>query len=87
MDLVPAILLEVPEGLSPAADRETMVSGTVELVVDESGAVEHVKLLAHGDYAEIQRMASAWRRAKFKPAMRAGQPVKFRISLPIQPMP
>lgn len=87
LDVVPATLVRLPESLSSPANSGSMVSGTVELVIDELGAVEHVKLVAHGDYAEIQRMASAWRRAEFRPATRAGLPVKFRVSLPVRPTP
>lgn len=86
-DVVPATLVRVPEGLLPAADGESTLAGTVELVIDETGAVEHVKIVAHGDYADIQRIARAWRRAEFKPAMRAGLPVRFRTSLPVYSKP
>lgn len=81
-DVVPARLLRLPDGISTTSNAHP-VRGTIEVVIDERGTVEQVKLVAQGDYAEIQRIARAWRRAEFAPARRAGAAVRFRTSLPV----
>lgn len=85
LDVEPPRLTRVAEVRQREAADATDLRGTVELVIDETGHVEHVKLVAWGDYAEIQRVARAWRQAEFTPASREGRAVRFRTTLPLQP--
>jgi TonB family protein len=83
---VPAALVQEmpvwrsPGGLPPGA----VLSGLVRLVIDENGSVEGVTLLRgiHPSYdAALVRAAREW---KFRPALKAGQPVKYAKIIQIQ---
>lgn len=83
-DVEPPRLKQVADLLQGGATDAADIRGSVELVIDEGGRVEHVKLVARGDYAEIQRVARAWRQAEFTPASREGRAVRFRTTLPLR---
>ncbi len=71
---------DVPRWTPPdAVARQTTHRGHVELVVDETGAVESVALAdsVHGSYdTSLLEAAHKWR---YRPATRNGQPVRYRL--------
>jgi hypothetical protein len=63
---------------APPTDIPADQLGTLELLVDERGNVEHVRLVSTFNRHQermIVASAKAWR---FSPATRAGRPVKYR---------
>ena len=78
--VIPPVELErnIPPWNPPAQLVWRSFRGVVEVVVDESGNVETsrmVESLADFYDAGLLESARSWR---FKPAQRAGQPVKYR---------
>jgi TonB family protein len=71
---------DVPRWTPPDdAARQTTHRGHVEIVVDETGAVESVAVAdsVHADYdASLLEAARKWR---YRPATRNGQPVRYRL--------
>ena len=71
---------DVPRWTPPdAAARQTTHRGHVEIVVDETGAVESVALAdsVHAKYdASLLEATRKWR---YRPATRNGQPVRYRL--------
>jgi protein TonB len=71
---------DVPRWTPPdAAARQTTHRGHVEIVVDETGAVESVAVAdsVHANYdASLLEAARKWR---YRPATRNGQPVRYRL--------
>jgi TonB family protein len=64
---------------SPRADVEKRsYSGTMEVVVDENGAVSSAAIMDSVYPSYDQQLLQAARSWRYKPAMRAGQPVKYR---------
>jgi len=61
-----------PPGISP--DQV----GTLELIIDETGSVEQVKLTSPTNRYQERMLVSHAKSWKFKPALRDGQPVKYR---------
>jgi hypothetical protein len=69
---------QMPSGRHPDAD-----TGYFDLVVDQYGLVEQVRLVSPtGSFREriLVSAAKAW---QFKPARLDGRPVRFRIQIPI----
>jgi TonB family protein len=69
---------QLPQQPAPGAD-----TGVFDILVDEFGDVETVRLTspAHRYYDRmLVAAAKAW---KFKPATLNGQPVKYRVRIPI----
>jgi len=52
--------------------------GTLELLVDESGAVRHVRLISPRNRYQERMLVAAAKAWKFLPALRNGEPVKYR---------
>ena len=61
-----------PPGLSP--DQV----GTLDLVIDETGRVEQVKLQSPTNRYQDRMLVAHAKSWVFKPALRDGQPVKYR---------
>jgi hypothetical protein len=55
--------------------------GTLDLVIDEEGNVEQVKLSSPANRYQERMLVASAKSWKFKPAMRNGRPVKYRARL------
>ena len=64
----------------PAATADT---GYFDIVVDEQGDVESVKLLSPTRRYQDRMLVAAAKAWKFKPALLNGSPVKYRLRIPI----
>ena len=90
-DVTPPVELErgIPAWNPPAQDALRRFRGVVQVVVDERGSVESAQLVFPlADFYDAGLLEAA-RKWQFKPAIRTGQPVKYRkvveIILPPQP--
>jgi TonB family protein len=64
---------------APRADVEKKkYSGTMEVVVDENGAVSNAAIMDSVYPSYDQQLLQAAKSWRYKPALRAGQPVKYR---------
>ena len=79
-EVQPARLLRSQLPQEPAADART---GSFELLVDESGDVEFVRLISPTHRYQDRILVAAAKAWKFRPAMLHGRPVKYRLSIPI----
>jgi TonB family protein len=79
--VTPAVLIRphLPEQPPPGVPDEQV--GTLEFVVAESGAVEHVHLISPANRYQERMLVAAAKTWQFQPAMREGQPVRFRIRI------
>jgi hypothetical protein len=85
-DVVPPVAIEqtVPPWTPPLGSiRYQEFSGLLEVIVDETGAVTSVELVQHVNVLYDQLLTSAAKRWRYKPAMRNGQPVKYRKQMNI----
>jgi len=78
LDVRPAMLLRPVLPATPPPDVPPDQIGTLELVVDEYGDVEHVRLLSPANRFHERMLVSHAKTWKFRPAIRDGQPVKYR---------
>ena len=76
--VIPAILLRPVLPQMPPPDVPPSQIGTLELVVDEHGDVERVKLVSPSNRFHERMLVAHAKTWKFRPAIREGQPVKFR---------
>jgi hypothetical protein len=76
--VTPAVLIRphLPENLPPGVPEEQI--GTLEFVVAESGAVEHVHLVSPANRYQERMLVAAAKTWQFRPATRDGRPVRFR---------
>jgi hypothetical protein len=79
--VAPAVLIRphLPEQPPPDVPAEQI--GTLEFVVSESGAVEHVHLIAPANRYQERMLVAAAKTWQFRPAMRDGRPVRFRTRI------
>jgi TonB family protein len=79
--VTPAILIRphLPETLPPDVPEEQI--GTLEFIVTESGAVEHVHLVSPANRYQERMLVAAAKTWRFQPAIRDGQPVRFRTRI------
>jgi hypothetical protein len=77
-EVIPAMLLRplLPE--FPPPDVPPSQIGTLELVVDEHGDVERVRLVSPSNRFHERMLVAHAKTWKFRPAIRGGRPVKFR---------
>ena len=68
-----------PDALTPGVET----ASTLELLVDESGGVERVRLLSRPSPVLATMLLSAAKTWKFKPALNDGRPVKYRLLLDV----
>jgi hypothetical protein len=79
--VTPAILIRphLPENPPPDVPEEQI--GTLEFVVAESGAVEHVHLVSPANRYQERMLVAAAKTWQFQPATRDGRPVRFRTRI------
>ena len=79
--VTPAVLIRphLPESLPPGVPEEQI--GTLEFVVTESGAVEHVHLVSPANRYQERMLVAAAKTWQFRPATRDGRPVRFRTRI------
>jgi hypothetical protein len=81
--VVPPVIMPhqiaAPDALSPRVETIS----TIEILVDESGEVEQVKLLSRPSPILATMLLSAAKTWKFKPALNDGRPVKYRLLLDV----
>jgi hypothetical protein len=70
-----------PEALTPGVEA----ASTIELLVDESGNVERVRLLSRPSPILAAMLLSAAKTWKFRPALNDGRAVKYRLLLDVTP--
>ena len=79
--VTPAVLIRphLPDQPPPGVPEEQI--GTLEFVVGESGAVEHVRLISPANRFQERMLVAAAKTWQFQPAMRDGRPVRFRTRI------
>ena len=79
--VTPAVLIRPHLPKSPPPDVPAEHIGTLEFVVAESGAVDHVHLVSPANRYQERMLVAAAKTWQFRPATRDGRPVRFRIQL------
>jgi hypothetical protein len=79
--VTPAVLIRPHLPDSPPADVPEEQVGTLEFVVAESGAVEHVHLVSPANRYQERMIVAAAKTWQFQPATRDGHPVRFRTRI------
>jgi len=84
-DVVPPIAISqvMPEWNPPTGLQSRNYTGTIELVIDEHGTVTGAALVTPVNVTYDQLLLSAAKRWRYRPAQRAGQPVKYRKAIAI----
>ena len=79
--VTPAVLVRphLPDNPPPDVPEEHI--GTLEFVVTESGAVEHVHLVSPANRYQERMLVAAAKTWQFRPATRDGRPVRFRTRI------
>jgi hypothetical protein len=79
--VTPAVLIRphLPEQPPPDVPDEQI--GTLEFIVAESGAVEHVHLISPANRYQERMIVAAAKTWLFQPAMRDGRPVRYRTRI------
>ena len=77
-DVRPAVLLRPVLPAEPPPDVPPDQIGTLELIVDEYGDVEQVRLISPANRFHERMLVAHAKSWKFRPAIRDGRPVKYR---------
>jgi hypothetical protein len=72
---------QFPEGLPSGVPPQRV--GTLELVVGKAGDVEFVKLYTPLNRYHERMIVSAVKAWRYRPALKAGKPVRFRLTISI----
>jgi hypothetical protein len=83
LDVDPPMLVYPQLPTEPGAAPPTPSEPHFELLVNESGEVEHVRLRAKEVSYQNRMMVSAVKAWRFRPATKDGVPVRYRIRLPL----
>lgn len=75
--IYPQLPAEPPEDVAPSA------IGTFDIVVNEAGAVERVRLVSPANRYHERMLVAAVKAWRFAPAMKDGRPVKYRLRIKI----
>jgi hypothetical protein len=78
--VTPAELLRSQLPKQPAAGADT---GYFDLVVNETGDVQVVRLISPRNRYQDRMLVAAAKAWKFKPALLDGRPVKYRLRMPV----
>ena len=81
--VVPPVIMPRQIAALDALSAKVEAISTIEVLVDESGEVEQVKLLSRPSPVLATMLLSAAKNWKFRPAMNNGRPVKYRLRLDI----
>ena len=68
----------------PASQATAGQTGLVEVVVSATGTVESAKFVSTPLNVHESMLLSAVKAWRFRPAMRDGQAIRFRLTLPIR---
>lgn len=79
--VTPAVLIRPHLPAQPPPDVPEEQIGTLEFVVSESGAVEHVRLISPANRFQERMLVAAAKTWQFRPAMRDGRPVRYRTRI------
>jgi hypothetical protein len=79
--VTPAILIRPHLPAQPPAGVPEEQIGTLEFVVGESGAVEHVRLISPANRFHERMLVAAAKTWQFQPATRDGRPVRYRTRI------
>lgn len=79
--VTPAILIRPHLPDQPPADVPEEQIGTLEFIVGESGAVEHVHLISPANRYQERMLVAAAKTWQFQPATRDGRPVRYRTRI------
>jgi hypothetical protein len=79
----PAMLLRSPLPSQPPAGMSPADIGVFDMVIDEIGNVERVRLVSPTNRYQERMLVSAAKAWKFRPATRDGRPVRFRVQVRI----
>jgi TonB family protein len=85
-DVVPPtpLLQNIPQWVPPQSGlRMQTFSGAVEIVIDEQGAVTDAAIVEPVNAYYDQLLLAATNKWRYKPATRAGQPVKYRRTIAV----
>jgi TonB family protein len=91
-DVTPPVAIEqtIPQWVPPTGSlRYQEFSGVLEIVVDENGSVTSASMAQRINVVYDQVLVAATRRWRYRPAQRAGKPVKYRkqINVVLRPAP
>lgn len=78
--VTPAVFLRPQMPSAPSTARPT---GYFDLTVDQEGSVETVRLISPASRYQERLLVSAAKAWRFRPALLAGKPVKYRMRIPI----
>jgi TonB family protein len=82
-DVEPAVLMR-PQMPSRSPSTETLEEiGVLEIIVSATGAVEQVRLISASNRFQDRMIVSAAKAWQFEPAMKNGQPVRYRTRIRI----
>jgi len=81
-EVKPPVML-TPHMTAQALSRESPAANTMELVIDEFGRVERVRLVSQPSRILAMMLLSAAKTWQFRPALNEGRPVKYRLLLDV----
>jgi TonB family protein len=82
-DVAPAVLMRPHLPSRPPADATPEEIGVLEIIVSATGAVEQVRLISTATRYQDRMIVAAAKAWQFEPAMKDGQPVRYRTRIRI----
>ena len=82
-DVEPAVLMRPQMPSRSVANDKSEEIGVLEIIVSASGAVEQVRLISVSNRFQDRMIVSAAKAWQFEPAMKNGQPVRYRTQIRI----
>lgn len=82
-DVAPPVLLRPQMPSAPRSDGTREPSALVELLVDEDGLVQRVRLESASPSVKDHMILAAAKAWRFRPATRDGQPVPYMLRMPV----
>ena len=82
-DVVPPTLIRAQMPQAPIGGVPIIGQGALEIVVGDDGQVVSARLVPHSNRYQDRMMVSAAKTWRFAPARRYGQPVRYRLQMPI----
>jgi outer membrane biosynthesis protein TonB len=81
LDVQPPVIYSPKLPPLPAADPFWQGTNTMELLIDESGEVRQARLTSRPRRMSDMMLLSPAKTWKFHPALKNGQPVKYRLTM------